>query len=65
VPEFPLDSDGPLQRTDLQDTALHIHRRMIELLRRMTPEQRIQRTFEMMESIRHLREVAGIARDSR
>jgi hypothetical protein len=47
----------PLQRTDLLDTSIAAHRRLIALLREMTPEERIRRTFEMMESARRLREL--------
>lgn len=53
-----MDSQGPLQRTDLLDTHPAAHHRMIALLRKMTPEQRIRRTFEMMEASRELKRIA-------
>lgn len=52
-----MDSKPPLQRTDLMDTHPAAHRRMIALLRKMTPEQRIRRTFEMMEASRELKRI--------
>ncbi len=48
----------PLQRTDLMDTNIEAHRRLIALLRKMTPEERVRRTFEMMESARELKRIA-------
>jgi hypothetical protein len=49
---------GPLQRTDLTDTRLEAHRKLIAMLRKMTPEERIRHTFELMESTRRLRQIA-------
>jgi len=47
----------PLQRTDLMDTSLAAHRRLIAMLRKMTPEERIRLTFQMMEDARTLRKI--------
>jgi len=54
-----MESKPPLQRTDLMDTHPSAHRRLIALLRKMTPEQRLQRTFEMMEAARALKRIAN------
>jgi hypothetical protein len=40
------------------DTNLDAHRRLIAMLRKMTPEQRLRRTFEMMEAARELKRIA-------
>jgi hypothetical protein len=48
----------PLQRTDLLDTSLAAHLRQIECLRRLAPEEKVRLSFEMMESLRKLREAA-------
>ncbi len=38
-----------MRRTDLQDTNLEVHRVRVELMRKKTPEWRIQKVFELME----------------
>ncbi len=49
----------PLQRTDLLDTSLSAHRRQIEMLRKMSPEEKLRLTFAMMESSRELKRIAN------
>ncbi len=44
-----------MRRTDLQDTSLWAHRMMIERLRKMTPEERLRRTDEMIVEMRAMR----------
>jgi hypothetical protein len=51
--------NNPLQRTDLMDTSLSAHKKVIEMLRQMTPEEKLMRTFEMIESIRKLKTIAN------
>ncbi len=51
--------NNPLQRTDLMDTSLSAHKKVIEMLRQMTPEEKLTRTFEMIESIRKLKTIAN------
>lgn len=46
----------PLQRTDLLDTRLSAHRKQIELLRKMPPEQKIRLTFNYMEDMKRMKE---------
>jgi len=55
-----------MKRTDLMDTSESAWRIMLERLRSMTPEQRVAKTFEMIEEGRrfrklteHLRKPAG------
>lgn len=50
--------ESPLQRTDLIDTSDKAHRRLIELLRKMPPEVKVRRCFEMNESLRAIRRAA-------
>jgi len=48
----------PLQRTDLMDTRIEAHRRQIELLRKMPPEEKVRISLAMRESLRELRRIA-------
>ena len=41
-----------MQRTDLQDTSLEVHRTLVRLLREKGPEWRIRKTFEMVDASR-------------
>lgn len=50
--------ESPLQRTDLMDTSYKAHRRLIGLLRKMRPETKVRRCFEMNESLRAIRRAA-------
>jgi hypothetical protein len=43
-----------MQRTDLQDTDLEMHRKYVALLRKKGPEWRLQKTFEMVDASRSL-----------
>jgi hypothetical protein len=43
-----------MQRTDLQDTSIEMHRMLVKLLREKGPEWRIQKTFEMVDASREL-----------
>ena len=45
---------GPMQRTDLQDTSIEMHRKFVKLLREKGPEWRIRKTFEMVDASRAL-----------
>lgn len=47
--------DKPLQRTDLMDTSLAAHRRLIAFLRKMSPEQKILMTGAMTDFVRSAR----------
>ena len=44
-----------MQRTDLMDTSLEIHRLRVKLLREKGPEWRIRKTFELCEDLRRLK----------
>lgn len=46
--------NGPV-RTDLLDTSPAIHKAKLELLRKMTPEQRVLSLFEQMRFLREWR----------
>ena len=41
-----------MQRTDLLDTSLEVHRARIKLLQEKTPEWRIQKVMEMVDQSR-------------
>ncbi|MFY9234246.1 MAG: hypothetical protein WAO58_07275 [Fimbriimonadaceae bacterium] len=45
-----------MRRTDLLDTSKAMHRRMVDELRRMSPERRLQQMFEMITAGKHLRQ---------
>jgi hypothetical protein len=49
----------PLQRTDLMDTSLEAHQRLIEGLRKMSPEEKIRITFDYMDDMKRLKEAFG------
>lgn len=43
-----------VRRTDLMDTSVEAHKRMILLLREKGPEWRLRRTFELSEELKLL-----------
>jgi len=47
--------DELMERTDLLDTSEAAWRVLLERLREMTPEERVRKTFEMMEAGREIR----------
>ena len=44
-----------MRRTDLDDTSEEAWRKMVAILRNLTPEQRARMTFERIEAARDLR----------
>ncbi|AIE87308.1 hypothetical protein [Fimbriimonas ginsengisoli] len=43
-----------MQRTDLLDTNIEVHKMRIRLLRAKSPEWRIQKTFELVDQSRQM-----------
>ena len=54
-----------MRRTDLDDTSEDAHRRLLALLRQLTPEQKARMTFERIEAAREFRkQTAHLRTDS-